>query len=62
METLNASKNCRFTESRSLTRAHKTSRSLVNIRRIDVKFAAICPTRLINEKYGAFSHIIHSHI
>ena len=42
-ETLKASKNCRFTESRSLTRAHKNSRSSVSTRRIGVKFAAIDP-------------------
>ena len=65
-------KNCRFMELRSLTRAHENSRSSVSTRRIDVKFAAIGPTKMKTVKslqkmetifltYGPFLHT-ESHI
>ena len=50
METLNSTKNCHFTASRSLTHAHKNRRSSVSTRRIGVKFAAIGPTKIKTAK------------
>ena len=49
-ETLIATKNCCFTESHSLTRAHKNRCTLVSTCRIGVKFAAIGTTKIKTAK------------
>ena len=60
-------KMCHFTESLSLTLAHKNRRSSVSTRWIGVKFAAIGPIKIKTVKsWGKmgkfFSHIVSFHV